>query len=248
VNVKFVKLLNDQGVTYPSYDVLWSLVRLSGFETIEQNEVNDDIDDVLVFPINSGNAHAMANRKRRFKAVLLQLERPAGAFADLVPAFWDEVLIADRWLALQTKLLHPCVKFMPIGGHPDLCIEPSADKQYDFAVFSYLWGKREHRVKQLQSQGYTVAPNAWGDERAALMSQCRRGLCLHQDNLSIIEPLRMTMFACAKLPLVCDPSADPYPYRTYHLMEIDQANDWETNWKAMTEGFTFRRCVEEAIA
>lgn len=246
--MKFVRLLNDKGTTYDSYDVFWDLVRLSGFETIEQSEVNDDIDDVLIFPMNSGNAQAMANRPRKFKAILYQLERPAGAFSDLVPLFWDRVFIADKWMAMQCQPLHPRVQFVPIGGHRDLGVEPSADKQYDFAVFSYLWGKREHRIRQLQSQGYTMAPNGWGAERAALMSRCRMGLCLHQDNLCVTEPLRMTLFSCSKLPLVCDPSADSTPYRTYSLLEIDNARDWETNYRAMTEEFQFRRVIEEACA
>jgi hypothetical protein len=244
--MKFVRLLNDKGTTYDSYVDYFSLIRLSGFETIEQNEVNGDIDDCLIFPMNNGAAQAMASAKpRKYKAILWQLERPAGPFSELVPSLWDEVWVSDRWLASQLKPLHPNVKFVPIGGHAGLGGEPAAVKLYDLAPMAYLWGKREAKVNQLRGS-YRIAPNGWGKERDEILAATRMGLCLHQDRLNILEPLRATLFACWKLPLVYDTCVDYFPYRVYGLDEIDKARDWETNYRMLTETMTFRKCVEEA--
>src|SRR3569833_193476 len=196
--MRFVRLLNDHGRTYDSYTDFWSLVCLAGLATCEQSDVDPGAKETCILPMNSGAAQAIAGQPRsdQCRMILWQLERPSSQaeLAPLVPSCWDEVWISDRWLAGQCQALHPRVKYVPIGGHRDLAPSsapaPDAIKRYDFSVMAYLWGMREAEVRRLQHRGFTMAPNGWGPQRDSALAASRRGLCLHQDHLPIIEPLR----------------------------------------------------------
>jgi hypothetical protein len=250
--MKFVRLLNDEGRIYDSYDILIKLVELSGFETIEQNEFSLDADEDFACYILNGNVREWASRKnRKCRLIGIQLERPGAEYADFIPDGLDEVWLCDRWLANEYR--GPKVKYVPIGGHPLLGAIPHPEKEWDFAVMSYLHGKREQIVNDLKDKGYTMAPNAWSPEREEIMSRCRMGLCLHQDSAPVIEPLRFTMMACSRLPLVCEFSHDYFPYKTYGLDEIERAktdadNKSRDNFELLTGWRSFRRGIEEAIA
>jgi hypothetical protein len=256
VSVKFVRLLNDKGVTYDSYVDLFTLIGLSGFETIEQHEMNGDTTGTVIFPMSSGNAIAMASQKpRAFRSVCWQLERIGQNPADLTPQCFDEVWFSDRWMADTCRQNHPCVKYVPMGSHPEFGRRSIEDKRFDFAVMSYLHGPREHKINQLKDAGYTMAPNAWGAERDSLLASCRMGLCLHQwQNDPALEPLRATLFAAWHLPLVYEHCNDHYPYRVFGLDQIaDAAGEVgrevaEENWQILNAAMPFRKCVEGALA
>lgn len=255
MSVKFVRLLSDNGTTYDSYTDFWTLVRLSGFDTIEQNEVNGETAGTIIFPMSSGNSVAMASQKpRAFRSVCWQLERIGPNLADLTPQCFDEVWFSDRWMTEICRPNHPCVKFVPMGGHPELGGGAADVKCHDFAVMSYIHGPREHKINQLKNAGYTMAPNGWGDERAATLAACRMGLCLHQwQNDPALEPLRATLFSAWRLPLVYEHCNDYYPYRVFSLDKIAEAASEqgreaaEENWWRMNRVLTFQSCVLDAI-
>jgi hypothetical protein len=145
------------------------------------------------------------------------------------------------------------VKYVPMGGHPELGGAPG-EKVYDFVHMSYLHGPREHAVNQLKLRGYTMAPNGWGKERDESLSRSRMGLCLHQwQNDPALEPLRATLFAAWRLPLVYDQCNDYHPYRVFSLNQItDAAGEQgremaEENWWRMNRVLTFRSCVLDAM-
>jgi|SRR6185437_10010692 len=244
--VKFVRLLNDQGQTYGSYTDYWRLVALSDFATCEQNEIQPDADETYILSPPNGNAHAIASQPRRAKMICWMLERPTGGLAGFVPQMYDQVWISDRWLASQFKD-DPKVKYVPVGGHPSLGGTPQPVKLWNFSHMAYIYGRRQRIVNELEGKGYKVAGACWGAERDWRLASSKMGLCLHQDTLPIIEPLRHVLFACWKLPLVAEPSHDPFPYRVYGLDEIERATEWEGNYHLMTEHLTFRKCVEAAL-
>lgn len=259
--IKFCRILNDNGHAYDwaagiaggshSYTDLWSLIRLSGFPIIDTHEVDFDSEDtVILFPDN-GNSKAAFSRPHRCKLILWSLERPG---TEDVP-YADEIWVSDRY---QHRLANnPKFRYVPMGGHPGLGGTPSYPILYDFAVMAYLVDGRLAKVHGLANRGFSIAPNAYGEPRDMALAHSRCGLCLHQTPHPIIEPLRYTLFACWRLPLVCEWSEDFFPYRTIpyqdtmscllamesgHIQELV-----EENFETLTKRLTFRACVEQAV-
>lgn len=259
--IKFCRILNDHGHCYDwasgilggshSYTDLWALVRLSGFEEIDTKDVDFDSDDTVIFFPENGNSRAALSRPHRCKIILWSLERPG---TEDCP-YADEIWVSDRYQFLLAS--NPKFRYVPMGGHPDLGGQPAHPKSWDFACLSYLVGDRLAKVQGLASKGFLIAPNAYGEDRDLILAHSRWGLCLHQTSHPIIEPLRYTLFACWRLPLVCEWSEDFWPYRTIPyqdtmstLLAMDSGfiQDYvEDNHAMMTKTLTFRRCVEQAV-
>lgn len=252
-NPVLVKLLNDNGVPYPSYSVMWDLFRLSGLPVIDQSEVDLQSNTTFILPIANGNARAWGAAKRKCKLHCWQIERWLGSADDFAPDCFDQLWIADRFQA-QALSDRPYVRYVPIGGHPDLCLPPSAEKKWDFGVVAYVYGRRQALLAGIASKGYSIAPNGFGEERNRILASCRAGLSIHQhDNDPSLNPLRATMMSCAKLPMVFEYVKDPHPFLTYGMNELDQAirderGYIEQNFKTITEDYEFRRVVEAACA
>jgi len=251
----FVRLHNDEAKIYDSYTDFWTLVDLSGFASVAQNEIDLNSDNDYVLYINNGNAKEIAMQPRRCRLILWQLERPSEGFDDrFLPQCYDESWVSDRQLyrtcADRLRGAKP-IKYLPVGGHERLGGEPVMPKRYDAISISYNDpnnGRRSAIIAELKKRyGITLAPNGWGPERDRRLASSRVGLCLHQDNLRIIEPLRFTLFSCWKLPLVAEHSLDVFPYHTHSLEEIRSASNWLDNYTTMTRTLTFRHCVESAM-
>ena len=250
--MKFIELLNDQGVTYGSYRDFWRLVELSGFETVHQDSVWRDNDDVYCVPMNNGNAAAWAKSHRKCKLILWQFERWNGSPEDYAPAYYDEVWITDRWQAGELKRIGlKNIKYVPVGSHPGLGGEP-AEKKYDLAPMCYAHGRREYEIRVL-AQKYRMAPTCWPPERDKVLAATRAGLCLHQwDNDPAVEPLRAALFAAWKLPMVYAPCRDFFPYEVYSLNEIpaalvDERGTAKQNYDLLTGAMSFRNNIEAAL-
>ncbi len=246
MSVKFVRLTRDGVHTYDSYTDYWSLVRLSGFEVCEENEVEPDSDHVYILSPPNGNAHAIAGQARRCRMICWFLERPVSGLHTVVNHDYDAVWVSDRWLA--DELRHEGkVRYVPVGGHPQLGGEPVADKRWDVTHQAYVYGRRASIINDLIIAGFRVGPACWGKDRDEQLAASKVGLCLHQDNLLLLEPLRYVLFACWKLPIVAEKCHRHYPYHVYPLDEICRATDWQTNYDLMTRHLTFRSCVEAAL-
>lgn len=243
--VTFVLVRNDEGVIYDSYTDFYNLVELSDFKTCELDDIKEP--GTYIFPVDNGNVKEclMAKDRSKYKFILWYLERGTP------PNYYDEIWVSDRWFAKQLK-----VKYVPLGGHRDLSyansfgVLPLDNKLYDFIPLSYLYGERLNKVEQLK-ENYTIAPNGWGEERDFNLSASRYGLCLHQDDQPIIEPLRYTLFACCKLPIVAEYSEDYDPYRVIPFENFIDLNDRSDlvrdNYLKMTEELTFKKCVEDNL-
>ncbi|HSZ58523.1 MAG TPA: hypothetical protein VK797_22845 [Tepidisphaeraceae bacterium] len=253
MNIRFVTLRNDEGKTYDSYSDYHKLIDLSGFPRCEMSEINHFPPDPTVYVLapTNGNALAVAaaRRVKRCRMIAWMLERPINGLAGFIPEKFDEVWISDRWLAGQFKD-NPRVRYVPMGGHAGLGGERSSTFQYDATHQAYIYGRRDHIVQELQRAGIVIGNACWGKERDEQLATSRVGLCLHQDNLFLLEPLRFTLFSCWKLPLVSEFCHDFYPYDVYPLERLKEAmqnGDGETNYRRLTSELTFRSCVEAAL-
>lgn len=254
--MKFIKLLNDQGVIYGSYRDFWSLVELSGFETVDQNSEWLNTDDTYIVSINNGNAAIWAQMTRKCKLILWQLERWLGTAEEYAPRIYDEVWISDRWQANELRSRgFDHVRYVPLGSHAGLGGKSEA-KQYDLAPMCYMHGKREDYINSLKRQ-YRIAPTCWPPQRDEVLAASRAGLCLHQwghagkQDLAV-EILRAAIFCAWKLPMVFAPCNDYFPYQVYSLDEIDLAlvdarKTAQQNFDLLCGSMCFANCVNEAI-
>lgn len=249
--MKFVRMLNDQGIPYSSYGTLQTLVEVSGIPWIDQTEMDIEANEDFLLPMVNGNSLAWArDSRRKSRLIAWNLERNLHGYETFAPTCFDRLWVGDHYHAAMLGHRKD-VQYVPVGGHPDLG-KPKAEVKWDLAAFCYTYGRRERIINGIRDQGFTIAPNAFSPERDAILSACRAGLSVHQhDNDPAINELRMVLFACNRLPLVCEYVRDPFPYQYYGLNQIKSAlNDnqgyAETNYKVMTEQFEFRKVIEEA--
>lgn len=231
-SIKFVKIRNDKGEYYQSYDIFYRLIDWN-FEWCELDKVDKDSNETYIFTVNNGNVKACCERLHTAKYILWQLE----ITYEPCPSYFDEQWVSDRTMK---------GKFVVLGGDARLFFEPSPNKRWDFCHLAYLYGKRAQQVAELESQGFTMAPVGFGEVRDHSIAISRWGLCLHQLDKPILSPQRMTLFACRKLPIVLERS-DNYPYDVCFLDEFYRQSWPDNNFRRFTEELTFKRCVEEAL-
>jgi hypothetical protein len=248
----FVKVRNDEGEIYQSYSDYWTLVELSGFSTIELDEVNPNDGRTYIFTPNNGNVEACCRRPHKSRYILWNLEIPIiieGFLKSTVkcPDYFDEMWVSCRYFH---GISPNKTKFVPLGGHIGLYKEPVLEKRWDFCHIAYIYGKRLEQVQQLESRGFTMAPIGWGDIRDESIACSRWGLCLHQNPVPALSPQRMTLFACRKLPIVIE-KCDPYPYQAVLLDDFLPDKDYteivDKNFEMFTDKLSFRNCVEEGL-
>ncbi len=270
-DVVFVNIRNDEGKLYDSYrEEYYELVKLSGFQTIELGEIEYDRDYYVVVSPRNGNTEANFNHEqakgRKCKLVLWLLEWSTWSKGQLQGAslepYWDEVWVSDKYYQqlLQRHNPNATVKYVFLGGHPDFGGEPLRDKKWDFCLLAYLYGTRAHKAQILVDNGYSIAPNGWGETKRYTLSKCHWGLCMHQFGVPFLNSQRLTLFASWKLPIICDYVKAPYPYQLFPegLIHMDPRNticgDEETMKRAVDYNFhlvttrTFRKEVEDCVA
>lgn len=261
MEIIFIKVFNDSGHPYDwsygipagshSYTDYHALIRLSGFKTCELGEVDFDSENYYIFAPKNGYTDAALNRPHRCKIIHWSLERPGTEDC----AYVDETWVSDRY---QHRLANnPRFRYVPMGGHPSLGGDRKLPILWDLAFFSYMVGEREAKIHRLFEKGLLIAPNGYGEAREYGLAHSRFGLCLHQTPHPIIEPLRYTLFACWRLPLICEWSEDFWPYNVLPfepdlktVLEMDQGFVEDTaraNYVTLTERLTFRNCVEQAV-
>ena len=248
--VVFVNMRNDDGVIYPSYkEEYYRLVELSGFRTIELNEIEYDKDYYVIISPRNGNTNAhfdhIQAQGRKCTLVYWALEWPTyrdGVLegAKLEP-YWDLVLVSDKHLLSVLKKENPehNIKYIIFGGHKDFGGEHK-EEMWDFVTLAYAYGTRAHKMEILASNGYSFAPSqisCWGEEKKKALSRARWGLCLHQFGVSFLNVQRLTLFASWKLPIISDYCVNPYPYKIFPdgLVHFDPRNTICGNRSVMRE-------------
>jgi hypothetical protein len=225
---------------YQSYGDFWSLVRLSGFPTCFIDEIDPTQNNTYVFTPHNGEFQkhvafqGLKWANRRAKIIWWMLERRDSnpeefqkSMASVAGAV-DEIWVSDRALAKT----HPRFKHVILGSHKDLChgIEPEKTKLYDFAHMSYACplSRREALYYFMEVNGLRQAPNAWGLERAKILSQTSLMISVHQFSDPVSEPLRLAIAAAHKIPVLTETLADPFPLVIGHDLwqsDLDKFSD-----------------------
>lgn len=260
--IVFIKIRNDQGETYGSYDNFWELVELSGFKTCEMDEVDWQSDNTYIYSVENGNTEANFSHNKKgakCKLIFWQLEFPRwenGVIAGAdVPDYVDEVWCSDKY---HTSLFSKA-KYVFLGGHADYGKEP-LEPIWDICHMSYAYGIRKAKLQLLLSQGHTLAPaSEIYEEREHILRHSKWGVMLHQNPMAIMTPLRAVMFASYRLPIIADycKASSPYAFFFEPLLHFNlnksELQDEERVKEAVKLNYeivttrTFRKCVEEAV-
>lgn len=257
----FVKVRNDHGTTYRwtdphlggscSYEDYWRLIDLWGMPTCELAEADITASDTtyICAPWN-GYTAAHFNRPHKCRVVHWDIERPG---LETQPGV-DEVWVSDKTQRVMHKGSN--VRYLILGGHPNLGGEPLHPKMFDMATLAYHDGRRAGKFGALASKGITLSGNAYGAERDHILARSSAGLMLFQDDYAIMTPLRAILYASWKLPIVSENVGESFPYRFIpfdenltNLAAMSKSAVQETvehnSWAAAA--FPFWKQVEEAL-
>lgn len=204
-DVYFVKTVHE----YQSYTDYWSLVRLSGYPIIDYDAVDVESDNCYIFtPINAEWETRWNDVSVKARMIAWDLEWrlkessyewPESALTK--PSFVTDVWAGDRWYAERIG-----AQYVPLGSHPDLAYPVPADGHgWDVATLCYHSGRRQPIIAALKGAGLSLAPNAWGDERAALLHGAKCVVHIHQhEKVHTIAPLRFALAAAYRKPLISE--------------------------------------------
>lgn len=202
-DVYFVKTAHK----YDSYIDYWRLVELSGYRAIEYDDVDVDSDNVYIFTPLSAEWSARWHGPVKATMILWDLEYRLKESSyewpesDLVtPSFISRVWASDKWYA-------ECIKaeYVPLGSHAGLVGTAHTDEVFDLAVMCYIYGRRSSVLNAIQEKGVTIAPNAWGDERDALLKASASLLHVHQhEKVHSVAPQRFAIAAAWHKPLISE--------------------------------------------
>lgn len=273
MNIIFVRTRHEYG----SYRDYWKLVELAGFDTCFVDEMNLQSDSFyIVSPINGEfRPHIDHCRKNVFgpkNAIVAwwNLERPdAGTeplrvVIDDVMKYADVAWTADRHYASLDHRQQPVV----LGSDARLCANfERREIAYDFTHQSYVWGRRDDVFTPLRASKLREGPNAWFEERDAILKSSRILVNVHQTPAPIGEPIRFAMAAAYKMPMISERLAAPFPlvpgadYIELSHHEITKAvfaahsipseklqSLGESLFQRLCVEWTFRRGVEEGVA
>lgn len=253
--VYFVHIKNPRtGEYYSSYDDYFRLVHLSGFQECDIDQVNPHSNNTYIFTLNY---HGLDQRpipetyfpkNRTARYILHQLER-----FNIIDERFDEIWLYDKSMK---ELSHPKAKYVILGGDKNFMEPVPVEKIWDFYHLCYLFGRREKMVSDLGEMGFNIAPAPieWRHKNIE-MQRSKVGLALHQHehSLGLIEPLRLTVFSCMKLPILAEKSDNPFPYYTYSYEmflanpALHELTNWQDNWELMTEIYPFKEQIINAL-
>lgn len=242
----FIKVRNyADGQPYGSYNDFYRMASISGYDLCYLEEIDYESDNIYIISPNIYIPNEVFKPNRTCKIILWQLERYDRP--DFIDLRYDKI-----WVSYP-ECPYPDAEYVFFGGYKDFANIIEVNKCYDFTYMAYLYGERERKVNELRKQ-YTFAPDYYDfDLRNIELQKSRVGLCLHQDNIPLIEPIRYTIFSCYKLPLLCEMSTSFSPYFVYSYEEFlkgcnfVEITNWQSNYKLVTEERTFKICVDEAI-
>lgn len=226
MDLVFVRTCN----TYRSYCDYWKLVELSKYPICYVQQM--DLSREVVYIISPANlelpTHIEKERVRlarcglRKRAYLIwwNLERPdsgsgklselsgtmvANSMDDLLK-YCDAVWVSDRYL----QSLDPRAVHVVLGSHPGLAaIEYKRGFKYTWCHMSQINARRQEIYKNFPKK--MIGLNAYGEERAKVLSSSMSIINVHQTPLPIMEPLRFALAAAYKLPVFSETILEPWP-------------------------------------
>ncbi len=197
---------------YASYQDLWRLIKLSGFELkyVDQIDWQSNI-TVIGLPKHPSWEQIPLPGNRRAKLIWYNTERlhRDAPLMDMsnphVPAYVDEVWAADKKIA---ELMDG--KYVFLGGHPTYGSVNVVDKQYDI-IHLMAPLPRRHDLLHMLNREFTIADTGSlvGEERHKRLMASRLMVMAHQDEHRYVMPPRMMIGACYALPMICEECDDP---------------------------------------
>lgn len=249
---------------YQSQDDLFRLAELSGYPVIYLDEMDAyDPSKCYIFSPMNGEITGWPGAKARI--IFLQMEWHVDYSRVQLPPGVAECWNPDRWHA---DLIG--ARFTPLGSHPDLNLYPDerAAKQYDIVFMAYTdIHRRKCILDALKTQGFSIAPNGWGDERDQILRQSRVMVHVHQhENIPTIAPLRWCIAAAYHLPIISETVSNRAPFLPQHFISWDYdqlaekvsqnlqmrqygwLNEYGENLhNFLCHEFTFRNSIERAL-
>lgn len=194
--------------TYTAYQDYFKLAELSGYQTCYINEIDPDSPNTyIVTPLNGEWNHGWEGTVKA-QIILHDLEWRIGEssyqWAEnllVIPPGVSRVWASDKWYAERIG-----AEYVPLGSHPGLAGETPPDGQgWDVAPLSYRTGRRNAAFGEMERIDLSIAPNAWGEERDALLKEAKSVVHVHQhDRVPTIAPLRFAIAAAWHKPLISE--------------------------------------------
>ncbi len=192
---------------YDPYSDWFRLAELSGYPIVYCDEIDVDSDNLYIFtPINGENNHGWREGKAVIVAYDIEWRLKESDYAwpesDLtIPPGVSRVWTSDKWYAERIG-----AEYVPLGSHPGLVGDAPPDGlAWDIAPLSYRTGRRNEAFGKMSERGLTIAPNAWGDERDALLKEAKTVVHVHQHNrVPTVAPLRFAIAAAWHKPLISE--------------------------------------------
>lgn len=246
---------------YEPYDDWFKLAELSGFsmcfvDEIPKCGVKDKV--YIVSPVNGEWKQGIETDAR---IILWHIEY--GFDKPNIPGV-SEVWASDSWYAKTLGAKH-----VLMGSHPALNLRPNDRhiRRYDVAWLAYTPPRRETILTWMREAGLTVAPNGWGQERHAILSQSACMVAVHQlEDFHCMPPLRLALCAAYHLPYITETPfeispftheqvitagygslADTVAYWTRRMPEQDLQAYGEALFEYLCIDHSFRREVERAL-
>lgn len=202
--VYFVKTVHH----YDSYIDYWRLVELSGYPIIDYDAVDVGSDNCYIFtPINAEWETRWNDVPVKATMIAWDLEWrlkesdyawPESALTK--PPFISRVWASDTWYAERID-----AQYVPLGSHAGLVGSAQTDDHFDAAVMAYTYGRRQTVIGSARDNGVTIAPNAWGEERDAILKASSCVLHVHQhEKVHTVAPLRYALAAAYRKPLISE--------------------------------------------
>lgn len=187
--------------TYDSYSDFWRLVELSGYPVCYVDEIDAESDNAYIAaPVNGEWNNGWQSPRARI--ILWQFEWNVDGEHHTPPGV-SETWHIDAWQAGRIG-----ARYVPVGSHKDLRLSDTVDTapRYDVAMLSYMIPRRQQIHHDLTTRyGLRCAPNAWGLERHAILSQTRAMLHVHQwDDIRGVAGLRWAIAAAYELPVITE--------------------------------------------
>ena len=194
---------------YASYTDFWELVKLAKFPIIYQDEIDPTTENTYIF--TGADAHvSFPEGKARVIYWLLEW------YGDYV----QKPGVTETWCSNVTFSDMLGLRYVPMGSHPGLGTIDRLPLKHDITHLSY---SDVHRRRLLYDrfllQGFSIAPNGWGNERDEVLRSTRLMIHVHQNGqFPGIAPLRLSLGAAYGLPVVAENgwSSEPYGNTIIH--------------------------------
>jgi hypothetical protein len=195
---------------YDPYVDLYRLIELSGYPLIYYEDIDPDSQNCYILTMLNGeiNENGWGDNPRAtiiLNDIEWRLKESDYAWPDsdlVLPKGVSRVWTGDKWYAERIG-----GQYVPMGSHAGLVgTSTLTDGQsWDVSPLSYFSGRRTFIMDRLRERGVTIAPNAWGEERDAVLKASSAIVHIHQhERIHTVTPLRFAIAAAWHKPLISE--------------------------------------------